>query len=114
MLDILVNGEKLSRTQFNDSASKQHYSFGRCKRFRVEKQPFDTEYNYEVCYDLATPALTQKEVCMSRGAKRQPFNSSSSRIAALLMPAAPPPDTYNPRLLAKARSCSFGVGREVR
>jgi hypothetical protein len=113
MLDILVNGERLSRAQFNDSLAKQHYSFGSCRRFRQPRKSYDTEFVYEVAYDLASPALARQQLVASKGAKKHGFNATAQKIGKIFVPNSPPPDTYNPRLLPKSRSCSFGVGRDV-
>ena len=113
MLEVILNGEKLSRTQFNDSLAKQHYSFSKSKRFYKPNPVYETEFKYEVNYDLANPSLKQKELIEKKKATKQPFNASSARIQNQIIPVAPSSDTYNPKLLNKARSCSFGFGREV-
>lgn len=113
MLDVLVNGEKLSRAQFNDSLAKQHYTFGGNRRFNFGRKTNDTEYNYEVAYDLATPAVAQRTLITSKGAKKYGFNATALKIGKLFVPCAPPPDTYNLKLLPKSKSCSFGIGRDV-
>lgn len=113
MLEVLVNGERLSRAPFNDSRAKQHYTFGGCERFRYPRKSYDTDFHYEVAYDLASPALAQHALVTSKGAKRFAFNATAQKIGKLLVPVSPAPDTYNPTLLPKSKSCSFGVGRDV-
>ena len=113
MLEIILNGEKLSRNQFNNSVSKQHYSFSRSKRFVKSKPAFETEFKYEVAYDLAKPSSIQKSLFESKHVIKPPFNTSSPRIKKQLQPVAPSADKYNPILLSKSKSCTFGVGREV-
>ena len=113
MLEVILNGEQLCNAPYNDSTSKQHYSFPKSKRFVQSKPAFETEYNYEVTYDLAKPSIVQQELVEDKHAFKPPFNASSSRIQKLQTPVSPPPDTYNPRLLPKTKSCTFGFSREV-
>lgn len=114
MLEVLVNGEKLSRAQFNDSTAKQHYTFGGGQRFRRSHASQPTEFVYEVAYDLASPSLAQHAQVTLKGAKKFAFNSTADKIGRLFVPPSPPPDQYRPKLLPKARSYSFGIGRDVR
>ncbi len=114
MLDVLLSGERLSRAAFNDSASKQHYSFGYATRFAMQRKPIQTEYNYEVAQNIAGPADRQQLLEEERGVRKPAFNSTSSRIEQLFVSPAPPPDAYRPQLIRKSRSCSFGIGRDVR
>ena len=113
MLEIALNGERLSQTQYNDSVAKQHYSFAKSKRFAKSKPSFETEFKYEVSYDLATPSKVQKELEFRKHVVKPAFGTVAARIQKIFMPVAPSPDTYHPRLLPKSKSCTFGIGREV-
>ena len=113
MLEIILNGEKLSRNQFNNSLSKQHYSFSRSKRFAKSKPAFETEFKYQVSYDLAQPSCLQKRLFEAKHVFKPAFNTSSPRIKKHPQPQAPSADKYDPKILSKSKSCTFGVGRDV-
>ena len=113
MLEVVFNGEKLCNAQFNDSLSKHLYSFSKSSRFHQFKPSFNTEFNYEVAFDLAKPSKNQKQLIETKKAVKPPFNNSGCRIQKPFMPCAPSSDTYNPQLLPKTKYCTFGFGREV-
>lgn len=99
MLEVVLTGEKLARTAYNNSQSKAHYSFPKNKRFRRRPPSYNTEFNYDV----------------KIGKDKKPLNSfsRSKRFGNKENNPTPGPGSYDLEKPRKSQSISFGIGRSV-
>ena len=101
MLGIVLNGEKLSRMQFNNSTSKMHYSFAKGARFQNRKRSFVTELDH----NLAEKPRPQKAFKFSKTTRL----TDNKPIRESLGPGDY--DFHNP---SKKRALSYAFGASVR
>lgn len=100
MLGIIVNGERLSRMQYNDSTAKAHHAFPKETRFRERRPSFKTEFKLDLKEEVDTEKVYkfQKSPRFSYHVKKSEFPGPGSY------------DFYDP---SKKRMLSHGFGLSV-
>lgn len=101
MLGIVVNGESLSRMQFNNSTAKAHHAFPKMIRFKERSPSFITELNN----------CSNKQVGVEKTHK---FGNNLRFTAYVQKSESPGPGNYDFYDPSKKRTLSHGFGLSVR